>query len=96
MLGLALLVSAVVLVFVRATRLLRHAQEPGLVWVLGFMVFYAMFNMAETGAWTGNDQMTEILVYMVVRVNFVALAARTRSMAKSADLAAPRGPYAAG
>ena len=67
--GGVLLIAAFAGLAAKLLWLLRHSGEPLLAWLAGFIGFFLVNNYSECVLWTGNDLMTMLFTYAVVRTN---------------------------
>ena len=67
--GLLLFAAALVVLIGRLSWLVRHGGERPLGWVVGFVGFFLVINLAETRLWIGNQIDTVLFVYVVVYTN---------------------------
>jgi exopolysaccharide production protein ExoQ len=89
--GIALLAAALIGLWVKTGRLLRHSRDVCLYWVWGFILFFCFVNLGEVYGWAGNSLFTILFVYLVVRINveYAGYRARARSRrASNAELGA--------
>lgn len=74
--GLVLFLCAVAVLVFRAVRLLDDGEQSRMAWPLAFIAFYLVSNLAESRLWIGNELLTMLLVYVVVRTNVLSRSRR--------------------
>jgi exopolysaccharide production protein ExoQ len=70
--GLALFLCLLAVQVVRAVRLLDDGERSRMAWPVAFMGFCLLSNLVEASMWTGNELLTTLLVYVVVRTNVLS------------------------
>lgn len=88
--GVAVLLSALAVLLFRATRLLEAAERVPMAWLLAFVGLYLVSSIVETHLWSGNDLVTALFVYAVVRVNVL-----TNQAASPGGIRVPRHAFRA-
>jgi exopolysaccharide production protein ExoQ len=83
--GLALFLIALIVVAVKLAWLLRFRRQPLTAWALGFLGFDLAANLSETLLWVGNELLSILFVYVVVRTNIEMRKAVVEAAAAAAD-----------
>jgi exopolysaccharide production protein ExoQ len=74
--ALALFVAAILTLLFRLGHLLRHGPETHVAAAFALLVFLLVKDITEDSLWLGHTVDTLLLVYLVVRANFVLARAR--------------------
>jgi O-antigen ligase len=83
--GLALFLIALIVAAVKLAWLLRFGRQPFTAWAFGFLGFDLAANLSESLLWVGNELLSILFVYVVVRTNIEMRKAVVEAAAAAAD-----------